>query len=84
MTIDGTVSSDRKEAIRNKMMILDKEYAKSRIQIEQSPSENKWDDLSSHYFKVREEPQSMKLIKYKTEEGETKIDEETSENLNFR
>ena len=64
-------------------MILDKEYAKSRIQIEQSPSENKWDDLSNHYFKVREEPQSMKLIKYRSEEGETKIDEETSSIFKF-
>jgi len=77
------VSIDRKEAIRNKMMILDKEFAKSRILLEQSQSDNKFDEFSSQYFKMREEPQSIRFLKNKNEfeNGDSpKIDEETRKN----
>lgn len=63
------------------MMILDKEYAKSRIEFEQSRLESKPDELSSQYFKMREEPQNLRLPNSKSNFGRkdnSRIDEETS------
>lgn len=77
--IDGVVNLDRKEAIRNKMMVLDKEYAKSRILTEQSQSELK-DQLTTSYFKSREEP-IIKPYKIQNDFEAQKNDEDTSEKL---
>ena len=60
------------------MMILDKEYAKSRILLEQSQIEKK-DEFSSQYFKSREEPQIIVMDRVKNYgESFNMDDEETS------
>lgn len=73
--IDGAVSLNRKEIIRNKMMILNNDFAKSRVGSQLSNSSIK-DEYSSQYFKTREEPQNNSKIL--DEEEAHRLEEETS------
>ena len=61
-------------------MLLNKEYAKSRILLDQSQSEKK-DGFSSQYFKTREEPQMIKPVKIQND-LELGMEEETSNKVN--